>query len=113
MPLWASEIIASSSAREYGAPSAVACSSIIRPSSLMTQLRSVEAWTSSGYSRSRRGMPSIPPQLPAAPARRYTVLDARRDPHAPSAHLDQAWAVRVHVDAELDLYRPQPVHLAA
>ena len=56
------------------------------------------------------GDPSV---AAAAPVRRNSVLHARCDPHPSAAHLDQARAFRVHVDAELDLYRPQLVHLAA
>src|SRR5438270_10619068 len=44
--------------------------------------------------------------------RRYAVLDARCDPDAGAAHLDQARALRMHVDAQLDLERPQLIGLA-
>src|SRR5689334_437531 len=54
------------------------------------------------------------PSMPASsPVWWNTVLDARRDPYTSAAHLDQAGAFRVHVDAELDLHRTQLVHLAA
>src|SRR5712692_3290750 len=57
--------------------------------------------------RQHRILGGDPTLAAAAPVRRHAVLDAGRDPHARPPHLDQARALGVHVDAELDLQRAQ------
>ena len=48
-----------------------------------------------------------------APVHGNAVFDARGDPDARPAHLDEAGSLGVHVDAELDLHRAELVGCAA
>src|ERR1700730_5928135 len=56
-----------------------------------------------GRARQHRVLSRDPSMTTSVPVRRYTILDARRDPNPRAPHLDEARALGVHVDAKLDL----------
>src|SRR5712691_1653437 len=66
-----------------------------------------------GRARQHRVLGRDPALAAAPPVGGYSVLNARRDPHARPPHLDQARTLGVHVDAQLDLQRAQLVGLAS
>src|SRR5262245_59366810 len=66
MPLSASSRRSSRALRSKGGPSAVPCTSMKRPSPVLTTFMSTSARESSSYARSSRGVPSTTPTLVAA-----------------------------------------------